>query len=92
VYVFRVLGVNPATFLTRTLGAPLAGAAALVAATGIAGLWLPIPPYGSPTAARLVPLLVHLTLGSVAYAAGYLAVPTGRGDLVSLAGKLRARG
>ncbi len=40
---------------------------------------------------RSVPLLVHLTVGSLAYLAGYLAVPHGRADLAALAGVLRRR-
>lgn len=91
IYVFRVLDVRPSTFFSRTLSAPLAGAAALIATTWLARVLLPIPPGGSATTARLVPLLTHLTLGTVAYIAGYLAIPAGRGDLTALAGKLRLR-
>lgn len=91
IYVFRVLDVRPATFLARTLSAPLAGAAALVATTWLVRLLLPIPPAGSATTARLVPLLIHLSLGSLAYIAGYLAIPAGRGDLTALVRRLRTR-
>ncbi|MDR3633492.1 MAG: MATE family efflux transporter [Isosphaeraceae bacterium] len=91
IYVFRVLDVRPSTFFTRTLSAPLVGAAALLAATGLVRALLPIPAEGSPTTARLVLLLAHLTLGSVAYIGGYLALPAGRGDLTGLASKLRRR-
>ena len=34
IYVFRVLEIDPRTYLKRTLSAPLAGAAALIVATG----------------------------------------------------------
>ena len=45
---------------------------------------------GALVAARL-PLIVHLSAGTLAYIGGYLLVPAGRGDLAELAGKLRRR-
>ena len=91
VYVFRVLEVRLRTFLSRTLSAPLAGAAALVATTWALGKVLPSDPLGATPSARSILLLVHLAIGSLAYVAGYLAVPTGRGDLAALVGWLRRR-
>jgi O-antigen/teichoic acid export membrane protein len=41
---------------------------------------------------RWLPLVIHLAVGCAAYVAGYLATPTGRGDLVEIVGKLRRRG
>ncbi len=91
IYVFRVLEVRPRTFLSRTLSAPLAGAAALVASTWVLRLALPPDPPGATPSARSVLLIGHLASGSLAYVAGYLAVPTGRGDLAALVGWLRRR-
>ncbi|MEJ7639521.1 MAG: polysaccharide biosynthesis C-terminal domain-containing protein, partial [Singulisphaera sp.] len=83
VYVFRVLEVRLRTFLARTLSAPLAGAAALVASTWALRMALPPDPPGTTPSARSILLLGHLAWGSLAYVAGYLAVPTGRGDLAA---------
>ncbi len=105
VYAFRVLEVRPSAFLRRALGPPLAGASALVVALGLSRLFGFDPAPDGPRAdalaaalsflpvklARALPFLADLALGCLAYAAGYLAVPTGRGDLAALAGKLRRR-
>ncbi|QEH38044.1 Polysaccharide biosynthesis protein [Aquisphaera giovannonii] len=88
-YVFRVLELDPRTTLTRTLGAPLAGGLALVAATWLLGYALPIAESAADLRARTAPLLLHLTIGTAAYAAGYLAAPYGRRDLAEMLGKLR---
>lgn len=89
VYVFRVLEIRPRTFLARTLSAPLAGAACAVAAALVLAAVYPAAPVGSAALDRSARLLIHLTAGSTAYLAGYLAVPVGRGDFALLAGKLR---
>lgn len=86
VYLFRELKISPATFLRRTLFAPACGATALVAATWLCRSLLSLEPLG-----RLSPLLVHLTVGTLAYILGYLAAPRGRADLAGLVGKLRRR-
>jgi O-antigen/teichoic acid export membrane protein len=116
VYVFRVLEIDPRTFLKRTLGAPAAGAVALLAATwalqavlpltpspktAVALLrWLPLTGWAATARSALLvavallrwlPLAGHLTVGCLAYAAGYLAAPGGRADLVEVLGKLRRR-
>jgi O-antigen/teichoic acid export membrane protein len=91
VYVFRVLEVRVRTFLSRTLSAPLAGAAALVASTWALRMALPPDPDGATASVRTILLVGHLASGSLAYVAGYLAVPTGRGDLAALVGWLRRR-
>jgi hypothetical protein len=54
-------------------------------------LGLPPDPDGTTASARMVLLVGHLAFGSLAYVAGYLAVPTGRGDLAALVGWLRCR-
>ncbi|MDB5352508.1 MAG: hypothetical protein JWN86_3755 [Planctomycetota bacterium] len=88
IHVFRVLGVRPRTFLRRSLGAPLIGAAAMVAATlALQSVWSAEPGTGSMPA-RAMPLLAHLVVGVIAYVIGYLSVPEGRGDLAVAWGRL----
>ena len=91
VYVFRVLEIDPRTFLKRTLSAPLGGAAALIAATWLIRQAMPVTYPGLSLRTRAVPLLIHLTIGTAAFVAGYLLVPAGRGDLASIRAKLRRR-
>ena len=91
IYVFRVLEIRVRTFLSRTLSAPLAGASALVASTWLLRMGLPPDPPGTTPSTRSVLLVGHLAFGSLAYVAGYLSVPTGRGDLAALVGGLRRR-
>jgi O-antigen/teichoic acid export membrane protein len=91
VYVFRVLKIEPWLYLKRTLGAPLAGGAALMAVACLLRLLMPITFPGTALLTRAVPLLIHLSAATLAYAAGYLLVPTGRGDFVELTGKLFRR-
>jgi O-antigen/teichoic acid export membrane protein len=90
-YLFRVLEIDPRVFLKRTLSAPLAGAAALIASAWLIRQAMPITYPGDSLRTRAVPLLIHLTIGTGAFIAGYLLVPTGRGDLASLLAKLRRR-
>jgi O-antigen/teichoic acid export membrane protein len=83
-YLFRALEIRRATFFARSLSAPMAGALALIAASW-ACRWAISPEPGSATGpARSVPLLVNLTVGSLAYILGYIATPTGRGDLAAI--------
>jgi O-antigen/teichoic acid export membrane protein len=89
IHVFRILEIRPGTYLRRTLGAPLAGAALLVAVTWICRLVFPATGDGSTVLVRSLPLLGHLTVGCLAFLAGYLLVPTGRADLTALVRKLR---
>ena len=89
IHVFRILEIRPGTYLRRTLGAPLAGAALLVAVTWICRLVFPATWAGSTVLVRSIPLLGHLTVGCLAFLAGYLLVPTGRADLAALVRKLR---
>jgi Na+-driven multidrug efflux pump len=91
IFVFRELEIQPRLFLTRTLLAPLIGAAAAIAVT--IGLW-PLYPVTSPGGTMLergIPLLIYLTAASTAYVAGYLTVPAGRQDFAMLASKFRFR-
>jgi O-antigen/teichoic acid export membrane protein len=88
IYVFRVLRIHLPLFLTRTLGAPGCGAAALIMVTWLFR-WVVSPdPHGTTVVTRSLPLLLHLSLGCLAYMAGYLATPTGRADFSALARKL----
>jgi O-antigen/teichoic acid export membrane protein len=93
-YLFRVLKIRPGTFLTRTLSAPAAGATALLLATWALRSFSPLhpSPRGGMSLARWLPLVAHLLVGCLAYAAGYLAAPAGRADLTEVLGKLRRRG
>lgn len=93
-YSFRVLEIRPATFLRRTLAAPLAGAAMLLAAVALVR-GLGFSPVLGPNASRWAlaeALLADLALGCLAYAVGYLLVPSGRRDLAEAARKISRRG
>jgi O-antigen/teichoic acid export membrane protein len=89
VYLFRMLDIHPRIYLRRTLSAPLAGAALAVVATCLLQVWLAVIDAGPIMRVRILPLLVHLTGGTLAYLVGYLLVPVGRGDLRELAARLR---
>jgi O-antigen/teichoic acid export membrane protein len=91
VFLFRLLKVDPRTFLTRTLSAPLAGAAALIAATWTFALVLPAAPSPGSVSARFIPFFAHLAVGTLAYLIGYAATPNGRDDLGRLVAKLLRR-
>jgi O-antigen/teichoic acid export membrane protein len=88
-YVFRVLEINPWIYLRRTLSAPLAGACALLAITWLLRLLAPVTYPGNTIWTRALPLIAHLSAGSIAYLAGYLLTPAGRGDLTEIMAKLR---
>jgi len=88
-YVFRVLEIEPWTYLRRTLSAPLAGAFALIAVTWLLRQLAPVSYPGLTIATRALPLIAHLSAGSVAYIGGYLLTRTGRGDFTEIAAKLR---
>jgi O-antigen/teichoic acid export membrane protein len=92
IYVFRVLRVDVRAFLARTLSAPLAGSLALGIACALMNLaWSAAPPEGAGRFARFLPFLTHLAVGSLAYAAGYLATPWGRRDLAGMICRLGRR-
>jgi Na+-driven multidrug efflux pump len=91
IYLFRVLDIDPRTYLTRTLGPPLAGTAALLISTTLMSHVLPIPNSGQMIRTRGLLLLIHLVVGTTAYVGGYLIVRTGRSDLAELAAKVRRR-
>src|SRR5262249_29363030 len=61
IHVFRVLEIRPATYLKRTLCAPLAGAALLIAVTWICCRAFPPTVHGSTVLVRSLPLLGHLS-------------------------------
>lgn len=91
VYLFRLLEIRLSPFLTRTLGAPLAGAAFLMPVGWICGAILPSEPTGTGTMSRSSPLLLSLTVSLAAYLLGYLAVSRGRSDLLALVRQFRPR-
>jgi hypothetical protein len=91
IYVFRVLEINPQAYFKRTLGAPLTGGLTLIAATWLLRQIMPITYPGITLWTRFFPLLIHLSVGTLAYVGGYLLVPSGRGDLTELWGKLWRR-
>ncbi len=91
IYLFKLLEIRPGTFFARALGAPLAGALALVAACWVCRLALPPGPAEGTALERTAPFLANLAVGSLAYLTGYVAVPAGRGDLAALGRKLRRR-
>jgi O-antigen/teichoic acid export membrane protein len=90
-YVFRVLEIDPRTFLKRTLSAPLAGGVALIVSTWVLRLLMPVTYPGTALWSRSLPLILHLSAGTLVYIGGYLLVSAGRGDLAELASKLRRR-
>jgi len=90
-YVFRVLEIDPRTYLKRTLSAPLAGGAALIVSTWTLRFLMPVTYPGTALWSRSLPLILHLSAGTLAYIGGYLLVSAGRSDLAELAGKLLRR-
>ena len=90
-YLIRAMEIRPATFLVRTMGPPLAGGLALgvvcLVFSSVVSPW----PVGSTALGRSLPLLANLAVGSLAYLAGYVATPTGRGDLDAIVRKILRR-
>lgn len=91
IYVFRVLEIDFRVYLKRTLGAPLAGALALVLTTWLLQRFVPVTYPGTALWTRALPLVFHLSIGTLAYAGGYILVPSGRGDVADLRTKLLRR-
>jgi Na+-driven multidrug efflux pump len=90
-YCFRELGVSGREFVRRALGSPLAGAALLLVVAWAARGLVEGPMEGSSRLERVVPLVVHLTLGVGAYVVGYGLRAEGRGDLIALARRVLRR-
>jgi O-antigen/teichoic acid export membrane protein len=91
-FVFRELEIHPATYLQRTLSAPVCGMVALVVACGLLNLvWSARPPEGASRLGRYIPFLTHLSVGVLAYLAGYMVAPRGRDDLAALGRRLSGR-
>jgi O-antigen/teichoic acid export membrane protein len=91
VHTFRVLGINTRTFVSRTLSAPVAGAACLVAACWAFRHLLPADPGPGEGWSRGLPFVANLVVGALAYMAGYITPTAGRADLWLIVGKLRRR-
>lgn len=94
IYMWRILEIRPQAYFSRTLAAPLAGAVGLMAAAWACRWLAPIVLRDDSTSLpiRALPLIAHLTVGCLAYLAGYLLVPAGRADLDMLLRKFRLRG
>jgi O-antigen/teichoic acid export membrane protein len=90
-YVFRVLEIDPRNFLRRSLAAPLTGAGVLIASTMGLRFLAPTTYPRSPLWIRAVPLVLHLSIATLAYLVGYALVPAGRRDLAELVAKIRRR-
>ncbi len=91
-YTFRVLGVSIPIFLRRTLLAPLLGSITLlVTAGGLHSLGFRASPEGVDGLWRTVPLLIHLSIGVIAFVGGYLIAPAGRQDLQLVVERIRQR-
>ncbi len=86
IHVFRVIPIDFRTFLKRTCGPPLAGALVLCAVS--LAVQAATPGWLSSTHRALV-LVAQLTAGVLAYGAGYLLTPGGRGDARLLAARFR---
>ncbi len=65
----------------------MAGGAALIASTCALQFLMPVTYLGITLWSRCLVLILHLTVGTIAYIGGYLLVPVGRGDLAELAAK-----
>ena len=91
-YLFRLLEVDARTFLARTLSAPVAGASALLIASWTLSQMISADPTPGPGWMRFLPFFAHLAIGGIAYLGGYIATPTGRKDLATLAARVRGRG
>ncbi len=90
-YVFRELKIQPRVYLKRTLSAPFAGALALIASTWILRAAMPVTTMGVTPWILALSLVLHLSVGTLAYVAAYLFVPVGRRDLNEIVGKMRGR-
>jgi O-antigen/teichoic acid export membrane protein len=91
VYLFRELEFRLSTLMTRTMSAPIAGAALLVPVTWIVSVVMPPEPVGASLVMRSLPLLLNLVIATLAYLIGYFLVPTGRSDLARLSRQIRKR-
>ena len=91
-YCAHVLKIAPGVFLRRTLGAPLVGAAVLVAVALLTrGIVADGAIDGGTRLQRATPLVIHLAIGVGAYMLGYLLTPTGKADLQGLLDRIRRR-
>ncbi len=87
IYLARLLEIRVRRFLVQTLAAPAAGGVSLIAATALFQAVYPLNKGQMPLLPWL-PLVIHLSVGCLAYAVGYLALPVGRADVVEVVAKL----
>ena len=69
----------------------MTGACALVSVTWLLRQILPITYPGTALWTRATPLVIHLLMGTLAYAGGYILIPSGRGDFNEVTRKLMRR-
>ena len=91
VHLRRVLDVRLKEFASRSLAAPMCGCLAIGAVALALQLVLPAELPDASRMMRAALLGTHLSVGCLAFAAGYLAVPAGRGDWSMLVNRLRPR-
>ncbi|AGA31304.1 hypothetical protein Sinac_7262 [Singulisphaera acidiphila DSM 18658] len=89
--VLRGLQIDPWTYLRRTLGAPLIGAAALITSAFASRLLMPIADHAPTLWSHTLPLALHLALSLSAYIIFYSLIATGHGDLSKLVARIRRR-
>lgn len=77
--------------MSRSLGPPLAGAVAAIAATRVLWHLVPLATSGPALGTRVLLLTLHLGAGTLAYLCGYAATRAGRGDVAVLVAKLHRR-
>ena len=79
IYVFRELQIDLANFLTRTLSAPLCGAGRSGCVDmGFAKRSVPVSYPGTSLLVAIDAAVGHLTVGTLAYIAGYLLTAVGQ--------------
>jgi O-antigen/teichoic acid export membrane protein len=91
IYVFHVLDINLRDYFKRTLSAPLCGTATLITSTWVLRQLIAADTAGVDSWLRLLTLILHLTVGIVAYLGGYLVAPAGRRDLADLVARVWPR-
>jgi O-antigen/teichoic acid export membrane protein len=90
-YLYQLLEFRLSIVLVRIIAAPFAGATALALTAWLMNAILPADPAGQAVQIRTLTLIVHLVLGTIAYAVGYFAAPWGRLDLALCINQIKTR-